>query len=217
MTHLFFPTCCTSVFSIFCFDSSWKWFYSCWKLSHKGYLILPLGGNFVLLLSRYKGKLLVCVCNLIGKQEWSTEWARSAFWDKVHTHNTVLDVQAGMEDQDRLMQHSLPMGNLSFRPHWFGVSCALKSEGSQPISKSINSAPCWSYLSNLPVGKPPCECWRPWVYNHSPEGWAETPYWRHFGVSASPPNKWEWCRREGKSSTSVVAKATSEHDGHDYS
>lgn len=46
---------------------------SCWRLYYKEYLFLPLGGNFVLLMLRYKGMFLAHFCNLTGSQEWAIE------------------------------------------------------------------------------------------------------------------------------------------------
>lgn len=50
-----FLTCCTSSFGGFLLQQLLKMVLdSCWKLSYKEYLLLPLGGNFVLFMPRYK-------------------------------------------------------------------------------------------------------------------------------------------------------------------
>lgn len=181
--------CICSVFSVFSFISCRRWFYFCWRLSHKGYLLWPKG-NFVLLLSRDKGKLLVHVCDLTedftGNEEQTTEGARRAFWDKVQTHHTVLDVQTSVEDQNGLMQRSLPMENFSLRPLdlEFLVLWSLRVHSPLPWILTLADSPPKTYQ----WVKPPWECWRPRVYNHSPAGWAEMPGWRRLGVSASPAN-----------------------------
>lgn len=46
---------------------------SCWRLYYKEYLLLPLGGNFVLLMLRYKGMFLVHFLQSHWEQEWATE------------------------------------------------------------------------------------------------------------------------------------------------
>lgn len=148
------------LFSIQCFC----WFYFCWRLFHKGYSLLPKG-NFVLLLSRDKGKFVVHVCIVTGNEEQTTKGARRAFWDKVQAHHTVLDVQTNAEDQNGLMQHSLPRENFSFRPLdlEFLVLWSLRVHSPFPLILALADSPpkIYQWL------KPPWECWRPWVYNLS--------------------------------------------------
>jgi len=65
--HLFL-TCCTSMFSGFFASTTATDMVldSCWRFSYKEYLLLPLGGNFVLFTPRYTGTILVHFCNLTG-------------------------------------------------------------------------------------------------------------------------------------------------------